>query len=92
MNSRLLAAAVLSTTLLIHTGCIPILIHAGVEAESQENAAYSEYLNDTARLNFEREKAGMPTQEPLTREEWRKTLKSKSVKKAGYQPPTRTTK
>lgn len=39
---------------------------------AEERQAYLQYRNEVDRLNFEREKAGLPREKPLTYEEWRK--------------------
>lgn len=74
-------------SLLLFTGCIPILIHAGVEASSREQAAYSAYLDNLRLVNLEREQGGLAVEPPMTRENWRRTLQpSKPVPKSEFKP------
>lgn len=57
------------------TGCIPILIHSAVEANSMEKQAYSAYLDNMRTTNTQREVAGLAVQPVLSREEWAKTVR-----------------
>lgn len=59
---------------LLFTGCIPILVHAGVQSAAQEKAAYSAYLDTQAKINSDRELANLPPHPVLTRAEWRQTV------------------
>ena len=74
---RALAAAWLLS--LFTTGCVPILIHAQIQAEAAEKVEWE-------RQNFEREKAGMPL---LTFKEWRERMKPppKPPTPGVYDPP-----
>jgi hypothetical protein len=47
-------------------GCIANRI-----TDSEDRKHYSEYLNENQRINLDREKAGLPAQQPLSFEQWR---------------------
>ena len=38
--------------------------------DSRDTSAYNDYLNDAAKINIEREKAGLAPNPMLTRDEW----------------------
>ena len=75
---KIVTAIVALILLLLQTGCLPILIHAGIESESQQKAAYSAYLDSMRQINTQREIAKLPLEKVMTRDEWNKTLVTKS--------------
>lgn len=72
---------------LLCTGCVPILIHAGVQSAAQEKAAYSAYCDTQAKINSDRELAGLPPQPVLTRPQWRQTVRVSSTNPPALKPP-----
>jgi hypothetical protein len=60
------AAAFILIACPIWQGCIASRI-----MDSEDRKHYSEYLNETQRINLEREKAGLPASKPLTLDEWK---------------------
>jgi hypothetical protein len=39
--------------------------------ESEDRKNYSSYIQETQRVNFEREKAGLKPETPMTYEQWK---------------------
>lgn len=57
----------IALTLLVvsFTGCVPKMIMNRFEQED-----YSKYVQETNRLNLEREKSGLPREQVMTYQEW----------------------
>lgn len=64
----------LAITILLTTGCIPILVHAASESSSRERTSYSAYRDTQMKINSDRELAGLPPQPIFTLNQWRASV------------------
>jgi hypothetical protein len=66
MKNKLTRLILIVTGALVMQGCIAKMV-----MNSQDHQHYSDYVSETQRLNFEREKANLPPQRIMTFNEWR---------------------
>lgn len=83
MKSKLISFFSVLAGAALCSGCIPILIHAAVQSDSQEKAAYSAYCDTQAKINSDREIAGLSTNRVMTRVEWKTALGGSSTNRVG---------
>lgn len=62
---------VLQGLLIVGLSTSPGMCIASRVMESQDREAYSRYRTEADKLNFEREKSGLPPQQIMTFDEWK---------------------